>query len=61
LGFVHYLWKRKINYYPIRYMWSVVSNGFEAGLLSLLELQTFRLKENNVTNTKILKTLFYFI
>jgi len=41
---VHYLWKRKIIYYPIRYMWSVVSHGFKTGLLSLLELQIFKLK-----------------
>jgi hypothetical protein len=42
-------------------MWYVVSHRFKADLLSLLELQTFRLKENNLTNTQILKTLFYFI
>ena len=46
-------------------MWSVVSHGFQAGFLSLLELQTFKLKENNVTNTQHTDTedliLFYMI
>jgi len=40
-------------------MWSVVSHGFKADLLSLLEMQTFKLKENNVTNMQILKTLCF--